>query len=393
MKIALVILHADPSRGGAERYTADLARALLGRGHDVATLASSFAGAWPGRRVTVESDGATRAGRYRRFLAGVDRLADDRVAADQRAAVGSPRDAALRPVGPQLPPVVHAMLPVARCDVYHPHAGLASDARASAGAWGWLNRRRAAFAGVERNLLTRPDPPAVLCLSDYVKATVRQHYLALPADRLVTLFNAVDLARFDPARDPDAGADVRRSLGIPPDGKVALVVAQDWARKGVTEAVAATAQLAVTEGRPVTLVVVGRRQGHFPSGQVSGSYYHTDGEQPDVYPYYAAADLFVLPTRHDPCSLVVLEALAMGVPVVSTRFNGACEIMADGVHGRVLDDPADVGALADAMREFLRPDRNAAARAACLALRPALSFERHVDALEGLYRDVIARRA
>ena len=83
----------------------------------------------------------------------------------------------------------------------------------------------------------------------------------------------------------------------------------------------------------------------------------------------------------------------MGVPVVSTRFNGACEVMADGVHGRVLDDPADAGALADAVREFLRPDRNAAARAACLALRPALSFERHVDALEAVYRDVARRKA
>jgi len=56
----------------------------------------------------------------------------------------------------------------------------------------------------------------------------------------------------------------------------------------------------------------------------------------DPYAFYRAADFFVLPTRHDPCSSSWLEALAMGLPVISTIFNGACEIMIDGVHGFVL---------------------------------------------------------
>src|SRR5204862_7713294 len=76
------------------------------------------------------------------------------------------------------------------------------------------------------------------------------------------------------------------------------------------------------------------------------------GATTDVRPFYRAADVFVLPTRHDPCSLVVLEALAMGVPVISTIFNGACEIMTEGLHGFVLRDPADVNALAEAMRRL-----------------------------------------
>ena len=83
---------------------------------------------------------------------------------------------------------------------------------------------------------------------------------------------------------------------------------------------------------------------------------HIQGQTVDPRSQYAAADFFVLPTRHDPCSLVVLEALAMGLPVISTRFNGACEIMTDGVHGFVLHDPKDVDALANAMRKMLDPD-------------------------------------
>src|SRR5689334_22569754 len=98
MKIALVILHADPSFGGAERYTVDLAVSLAMRGHDVRMAASSFADDLPeDMRVSLDSGGArTRAGAYERFLDRLDaHLAEERYDA------------------------VHAMLPVRHCDVYH----------------------------------------------------------------------------------------------------------------------------------------------------------------------------------------------------------------------------------------------------------------------------------
>ena len=60
--------------------------------------------------------------------------------------------------------------------------------------------------------------------------------------------------------------------------------------------------------------------------------------------FYRAADFFVLPTSHDPCSLVVLEALAMALPVISTVRNGACQVMENGRHGFVLPDPDDIEA-------------------------------------------------
>jgi UDP-glucose:(heptosyl)LPS alpha-1,3-glucosyltransferase len=109
------------------------------------------------------------------------------------------------------------------------------------------------------------------------------------------------------------------------------------------------------------------------------------GATRDVRPYYAAADCFVLPTRHDPCSLVVLEALAMGLPVISTRFNGACEVMSEGQHGFVLQDPSDVPALAAALRTMLEVPKRRPMHDACLALRPRLAYEYHLDELLRLY--------
>jgi UDP-glucose:(heptosyl)LPS alpha-1,3-glucosyltransferase len=377
LKIALVILHANPARGGAERYTVDLAAALRRRGHEAALLATSF-----GKELQAEQDillparGATRAGRYERFLDELDRVIAERGF-----------------------DIVHAMLPVRRCDVYHPHAGLAAEAIASghlkykttaqqalARSFNRFNRRRQRFAAIERELLTSKEPPVVLCLSEYVKSVVRKHY-PLPAQKLATFFNAVDLEKFDPGSRPDAGNDVRRQFEIAPDKVVALIVAQDFARKGLREAIMATAKIADPR---LVLLVVGK-QDPAPYRRLAdelgvGRRVIFAGATDDPYRFYRAADLFVLPTRHDPCSLVVLESLAMGLPVISTVFNGACEIMTDAEHGFVLKDPADTDALANAMRRMLDPATRASMAEGCLALRPALSYEHHLDQLLEMYR-------
>lgn len=385
MTVALVILHADPAKGGAETYTVDLAAALADRGYRVSLLAATFADAVDGRvaRVPLPHAGPTRVARYLRFLDGLD--------AHLTATAYD---------------VVHAMLPVRRCDLYHPHAGIAAEAvagghrkhaspvaRAVARLGNRLNRRRQRFAAVERALLGRgggADAPVVVCLSEYVKRTVRQHY-PLPDEKLATLVNAVDLARFDPAMldSRPAGevrAEVRAARGVRPGQVVALMVAQDFARKGLREAVAAWRRVA---DERLVLMVVGKDDFRPYARLAEGAAYPRNlihaGATRDVRPFYAAADCFVLPTRHDPCSLVVLEALAMGLPVVSTRFNGACEVMTEGTHGFVLPDPADVDALAGAMRRMLDDPARAAMSRACLRLRPTLAYGHHVDELLRIY--------
>ena len=373
MNVALVILHADPARGGAERYTVDLAHGLAGRGHRVTLVSSASAdpaATGPYATVRLPAGGTTRDGRYRRFLDALDA---------HTAAAGYD--------------VVHAMLPVRRCDVYHPHAGVAAEAaRRGSAVTRWANRRRHRFAAVERDLLTGPRPPVVLCLSDVVRADVRQWYPGLADDRLATLFNAVDLTRFDPGREPDSRERTRAELGYRPGDVVALMIAQDFRRKGLAQAIGA-----VDECDPrLSLLVVGRddprRYRAWAVECAVVDRVRFAGPTADPVPFYRAADLFVLPTRHDPCSLVVLEALAMGLPVISTVRNGACEVMSDGVHGRVLPDPDDVPALAAAMAELLDDARRAEMAAACRALRPALSVDRHLGTLEAVYDRVADRR-
>lgn len=379
VKIGLVILHADPARGGAERYTIDLASALRERRHEVTLLASSFDKAPEGvGQVRLDARGMTRAGRYVNFLDSLDaHLKQHRY------------------------DIVHAMLPVRQCDVYHPHAGVAAEAlesghlkhrgkvaRALSKQFNLLNARRRRFAAVERELLEAAEPPVVLCLSNYVKAAVKKHY-AIAEERLEKLFNGIDLERFDPQKRTEARGQVRNRLGIGDGQVVALIIAQDFERKGLGEAIEA---LANVDPRLV-LVVVGKEDpSHYEilahelkvAGRVKFA-----GATTDPQSFYQAADFLVLPTRHDPCSLVVLEALAMGVPVISTKQNGACEVTTQGVHGFILEDPGDIAALAEAMRVMMDDKARARMREACLQLRECLSQEWHLTRLIEIYERLV----
>jgi UDP-glucose:(heptosyl)LPS alpha-1,3-glucosyltransferase len=380
VKVALVILHADPRKGGAEGYTVNLAQALSRRGHDVTLVATSFGPQAEGiRRVPLDGGGVTRSGRYRRF---VDSL-------DEHLATSPGYD------------VVHAIAPVRRCDFYHPQAGLAAEALASGHLkYGpvrapldklatRLNRKRQFVGSVERGLLSGERAPVVLCVSDMVRRTAREHYPRMPEAKLVTLFNAVDPARFDPDVKPQARDEVRRQFGIGPEKVVALIVAQDFKRKGLRPAIEAVARV---DDPRLVLLVVGKPDPR-PYQQLAARLGVTDrvifaGPTSDTYGSYRAADLFVLPTWHDPCSLVALEALAMGLPTITTAQNGASEMIERGRHGYVLADPSDVAGLARGISELLEPRTRQARRDACLALRPRLSYEHHLDRLEGLYRSV-----
>ena len=103
---------------------------------------------------------------------------------------------------------------------------------------------------------------------------------------------------------------------------------------------------------------------------------------------YAAADALVLPSFYDPFGLVVLEAAACGLPVVTSRSTGASELLSDGLDGYVLDDPADdrqwAGCLERLLDAVLRRRMGEAARR--LALQHTL--DRNCDVLLAICREM-----
>ena len=112
------------------------------------------------------------------------------------------------------------------------------------------------------------------------------------------------------------------------------------------------------------------------------------GHRDDPKDCYFAADFLVHPTFYDPCSLVALEALACGLPVVTSRYNGASELLTPPSDGIVIDDPHDAPALAVALHRFTDRTYRAEAASAARQTSTRWTFEQHYQALLDVFGEV-----
>ena len=358
--IAFLVDRWDPARGGAERALAQLARHLELRGHDVHAFGLAAAADAPGRFHAVDPGGLPlRAAREAR-------LGPALVAAARRA--GCERTVGLR----HLP----------ECDLYWPHGGahlasLEARARARGRPLGRLSARQRVFLGYERALLDEGGARRIACVSELVRGELARLHPAC-AERLVLVPNAVDLARFAPERREGAGRDLRAALGVAAGEPLLALVARDPRLKGLPVLLEALAGL---RERPWRLVVAGPRR---PRPWQRAADRRLGRGRAAVAAWlpaealHAAADLVVLPTWRDTSSLVVLEALASGTPVVTTALAGEAALVDEGA-GTVLAAP-EAGALREALAGWLDrlarggPDRAALrARVADRGLGPWLA--------------------
>ena len=249
----------------------------------------------------------------------------------------------------------------------------------------WGDRLSAAHRATlraEAAMYAHPGLRCVVCNSDMVRAEIVRHYGVDPA-RLVVIRNGLDTQRFRPP-SPAERAEARARLGWPEDRATFLFVGSGFERKGVAPALRALAR--GTLRQQARLVVVGhdkhlaRYQALARALGVADAVRFT-GPVDDVLPHYHAADAFVLPTLYDPQSNAMLEAMACGLPVITSTGCGAAELL--GTDAGHVVDALDVPALARAMEDLLDP-----ARARGLGARARLAIEPHT--LERMTDDYLA---
>jgi UDP-glucose:(heptosyl)LPS alpha-1,3-glucosyltransferase len=117
------------------------------------------------------------------------------------------------------------------------------------------------------------------------------------------------------------------------------------------------------------------------------------GPRPGAERYYAAADVYAHPTYYDACSLAVLEALASGLPAVTTASNGAAGYVLEGECGFVLPEADDAAGLADRILRCLAPGFREKAGAAARRRAEEFPLSRNTEEILKVYEEVAELRA
>jgi len=349
LRIALLRQTYSPF-GGAERYVERLACVLQADGLEVTLLTRGWRAHAPFHVITCDPFHLGRLWRDASFARRVRRV----LTARSFDLVQS-----------------HERIP--GCDVYRAGDGVHRE---------WLVRRRAALRvpgraqlrlspyhqfllWQEKRVFRSPRLRAVVCNSHMVRRDIIAHY-GVSAGTLHVIYPGVDASSFSPALKATYRPSVRSMYAIDADALVVLFVGSGFERKGLHAVLDAIGALQA----PLHLIVVGhdsRVQSYAAHAARLGigARVHFAKGQADVRPFYGAADAFVLPSLYDPFAAAVQEAMAVGLPVVTSTRTGAAELVRHGESGFVCE-PSDTNALVAALQQLqsreVRDRMGAAAR-------------------------------
>lgn len=344
MRVGLILNRFDPSWGGLENWTCHYARWLAEEGHRVHVVAFVIKSAAlpPG----VEPLQVTRPKSF--------------------AARAAALENAVRQLAPD---IIHDTGSIGNCDIYHLHGGtrLASR-RAECPARPFMQRWREflvpkwrrwyrAHRGVEERAFANPRVTLV-AVSNLVKKQLVSLHRVDPA-RIRVIHNGIDTRRFSPCGRDANRRRIRSEFGAG-DAIVFLQAAQNFALKGADNVLRALAIIARTEPSAALQYWLAGNGPIERYRQKARRLNVADrvrflGYVNDLQPFYHAADAMVHPAHYDPCPLTTLEALASGIPVITTPLNGSSELMTDGLDGFIVPDPSDARTLADVMRAHRTP--------------------------------------
>jgi len=383
MKIALVIEQIDPRRGGAERSCEEIANLMTDVGMQVSVI-TRWAGSGLDADFQIVDLGPAR--RYRRF--------GTRTFIRRAEAIIDERDY----------DIVHAITPVRNADVYQPRGGLVDEivSRNSArrglvlGAVRRLigpNPKQRYIRRIER-LLARHSGCVFAAVSDYVRRQCRDH-LGLSDGRIRVIPNGVDIDTPATPADPARMRHLRTIFQVRDDQVIGLFVANNLKLKGIDLILAALRYLKRTDRvsleRIKIAVVTGRNfWPAYKKTRRQGLFDHMLflGPAQDMVAVYRLGDFLVHPTWYDPSSRVVLEATACRLPSITSRYNGAGELVEHTDCGIVIGNLGDPAELADAMKTMADPASRKRFADNCEKAGDRISMARHVHELVELYKEL-----
>ena len=349
MKIALNVEAVGACRGGAEKYAGALVRSLAAAGHDVRVVAREVdagelppeVAVQPVRLPSLPGLGFLRSYRFGR---------------------GSEQLLRREPCD-----LIIGMVKVWHQHVYiavggaHP-ASLACNSRRFRSplrrALWWLSKalspKQWVFKWIENKQFHGHYAPHVIVPARFV-AEHFERYHGVPPERISVIPWGLDASRELPDRSL-ARPIFRQQQGLEAEHVAVLFVARNYELKGLGPLLEAFAPVARRHPHARLLVCGSRKDARFRRQAQRlrlGDQVRFLGFVDDIQECFAGCDVFAFPTFYDPCSLVVLEAMRAGLPVITTRTNGAAELVQEGAEGFVIDSPWELGQLTDRLEQLV----------------------------------------
>src|SRR5260370_15793785 len=333
MRIALLTRRFDSAGGGTERDLIVTAEWLRAAGHQITIFADEIRGA--GRDWKVHRVGGARMGRalsLMRFAYAAAPLA--------------------RRAGTDL------VLIFARClgaDVMRPgggaHVSYLRAARKWRGVLGAYSMRLSPYHQVqvliERQAFRHSGLKRTVAVSNLVRDDLIREF-GLAPEKTVTIYNGVDLEKFRPAgSDQSERASIRQKFVIPASARVVIFVGNGFARKGLGFLIEAWPLVA----GGAFLLVVGTDRASEKFARLArdlnvGARVVFAGPQPHIESLFHAADAFALPSIFEPFGNVAMEAMASGLPVMTSAFSGVAQLIPASMRGFRVENPTDPGEIA-----------------------------------------------
>ena len=333
-RIAFLRRRFSPT-GGAERYLLRLASGLITQGHQI----SLYCEDWSPRENPFQE---------------VRKIDSNDPVSFARKVISQPmRDRH---------DIVFSLERVPHCDIYRAGDGLHADWLAYRQAFHpvrgrvrtLLRSKNRELCRLEAQVFAPGGVKRVICNSHFVANQIISRF-GFPPEKIDMIYNGVPFQQFSMG-DRQLG---RRGLGLSADDYVVLLVGAGAERKG--HAIARDAMRRIKK-KYAKLVIV-------------------DSPPPVAMPHvYAAADVFLLPTLYDPFANVTLEALAAGLPVITSAQNGASEIIEDGKTGFILPRADDDALIVHLLDYLATPSHRAPFHAPAQALAQKYDLARNVKA-------------
>ncbi len=251
---------------------------------------------------------------------------------------------------------------------------------------------RFAYNAVYRHALARAARVVVLTpntRTDYLR------YYQIAGDKAVVLPNAIPVHSFRAASEVDSPY---HALGIPPNRKIILTAARLAAEKGWETWIKVVGRVLQMTQEPLTFVIAGTGTmlgplQEFAALQPPGTVFLL-GQRQDIPALLAHADIFLLTSRFEPFGIVLLEAMAAGCPIISTRADGPQTIITHGVDG-LLADVGDAGGLAAMVMQLLREPtlRSGLIQQGFKKVSTQYDMPRLVSSINSLYHQVLSEKS